>query len=181
MSPQRLVYGTVAAVLVAGGLVAAGLAFAQGQSTAPATSDQAVDSAPAIGAEQAAVPEELDALAPEEAETEAAPAAGAEQPAIVTAAQAAAQPPPAPAPQQAQPPAAITAEQARNAALGAVPGTVLEQELEDEAGRVAWEVKILPQGGGPAREVVVDASTGAVLSNAVDDDAGEAEGADTDD
>jgi uncharacterized membrane protein YkoI len=181
MSPQRLVYGTVAAVLVAGGLVAAGLAFAQGQSAAPATPEQAaVDAAPAIGAEQAASPEELDALAPEEAETDAAPAAVANEPAAIAPAQASAQQQ-TPAPAPAQPPVAITADQARGAALGAVPGTVLEQELDDEAGRAAWEVKVLPQAGGPAREVVVDASTGAVLSNAVDDDADEAEGADTDD
>jgi hypothetical protein len=34
----------------------------------------------------------------------------------------------------------------------------------------------MPQAGGPAREVVVDASTGAMLSNMVED----AEGADDD-
>jgi uncharacterized membrane protein YkoI len=156
MSPDRLVYGAGAAILVAAGLVVAGLAFAQGQSAAPAALDQA-----AVGSEQAVVLEEV--AAPEEA-------------ALVTAAQASAQQQ-TPAPAQAQPPVSITADQARGAALGAVPGTVLEQELEDEAGRVAWEVKILPQAGGPAREVVVDASTGAVLSNLVDDDA---EGADDD-
>jgi uncharacterized membrane protein YkoI len=49
--------------------------------------------------------------------------------------------------------------------------------MEDEAGRATFEVSILPQAGGPEREVVVDASTGAVLSNTVDD---EAEGADDD-
>jgi hypothetical protein len=68
----------------------------------------------------------------------------------------------------------ITWQQARDAALSAVPGTVLEQEMEwfrgnaTTAGTMAMEVEIRPQDGGPIREVVIDASTGAVLSNTVD-------------
>jgi hypothetical protein len=68
----------------------------------------------------------------------------------------------------------ITWQQARDAALSVVPGTVLEQEWEwfrgsaTAAGTMAMEVEIRPQDGGPVREVVIDASTGAVLQNMVD-------------
>jgi hypothetical protein len=62
----------------------------------------------------------------------------------------------------------VTWNQARDAALGAVPGTVVEQELEFRGGRVAYEVEIVPQGGGMKREVLIDASNAAVLSNRVD-------------
>ena len=62
----------------------------------------------------------------------------------------------------------VTWNQARDAALGAVPGTVLEQEMEFRGGRIAYEVEILPQGGPPVREVLIDASNGSVLSNRVD-------------
>jgi hypothetical protein len=72
-------------------------------------------------------------------------------------------------PQQPQiPGVSVTWNQARDAALGAVPGTVVEQEMEFRGGRVAYEVEILPQGGGMKREVLIDASNAAVLSNRVD-------------
>jgi Peptidase propeptide and YPEB domain len=75
--------------------------------------------------------------------------------------------PPPPAP-PAPPPATLTWNQARSAALSAVPGTVLEMEWEWYGGRAAYEVEIRPQGGGPVREVLIDASNGAVLRNRVD-------------
>jgi uncharacterized membrane protein YkoI len=40
--------------------------------------------------------------------------------------------------------------------------------MEFRGGRVAYEVEILPQGGGMKREVLIDASNAAVLSNRVD-------------
>jgi uncharacterized membrane protein YkoI len=70
--------------------------------------------------------------------------------------------------QEAPPPqipgVSVTWTQARDAALGAVPGTVLEQKMDFEFGRVAYKVEILPQGGGPKREVLIDASNGTVVS-----------------
>jgi len=56
-------------------------------------------------------------------------------------------------------------EQARDAALGAVPGTILELKVDDDGGRVAYKAEILPQGGGFKRELLIDASNGTVLSN----------------
>jgi hypothetical protein len=75
--------------------------------------------------------------------------------------------------QQPEPPqVSITGEQARAAALTAYPGTVLEADLDRVGGRVVWEVKLLPQGGGPAIEVRLDAATGALVEANPDDDAG---------
>jgi hypothetical protein len=67
------------------------------------------------------------------------------------------------------PPGIITAEQARAAALAAVPGTVLEVELERFGGRVAYEVEVRPLNGGTVVEVLIDASNSAVLIMAGDD------------
>jgi hypothetical protein len=81
---------------------------------------------------------------------------------------------PTPGTPQAQPTPGISWQQAIQTALGAVPGTVLEQEMEwfrgnaTTAATMAMEVEIRPQDGGPVREVVIDASTGAVLQNNVD-------------
>ena len=52
-------------------------------------------------------------------------------------------------------------------AAGRVPGDVLEVELEDEHGRLIYDLKILA-GNGRVREVEIDARTGAVLK--VEDD-----------
>jgi uncharacterized membrane protein YkoI len=59
----------------------------------------------------------------------------------------------------------LTWEQARDAALGAVPGTIIELKLDDDAGRATYKAEILPQGGGFKRELLIDASNGTVLSN----------------
>ncbi len=73
--------------------------------------------------------------------------------------------------QEQQPPQTrITQEQARDAALAAVPGTVLEIELENEGGRTFYEVEIQPRAGGQPVEVRVDPSTGAVLGTSVGED-----------
>lgn len=47
-------------------------------------------------------------------------------------------------------------------ALQAVPGEVLEVELEREHGRLAYEIEILARSGR-VRKVTLDARTGAVL------------------
>lgn len=71
---------------------------------------------------------------------------------------------------QSQPQVAVSEAQARVAALGAFPGTVLETELDRYSGRVAYEFKIRPQNGGPADDVHVDATTGAVLGIGADNE-----------
>jgi len=70
---------------------------------------------------------------------------------------------------QQEPSAPVTPDQARAAAVAAVPGTVLEVEREAEGGRTVYEVEVRPTSGGPVVEVLVDASSGAVLSTAGDD------------
>lgn len=52
-------------------------------------------------------------------------------------------------------------------ALAAVPGEVLEVELEREDGRLVYEIEILARSGR-VRKVTLDARTGAILE--VDDD-----------
>lgn len=70
--------------------------------------------------------------------------------------------------------AKITLAQARTIALKARPGTVIDQELEKEAGgsglRYAFDVK----AGKTTYEVGVDAATGKVLENGAETAAKEA-------
>jgi len=58
--------------------------------------------------------------------------------------------------------AKITEDEAINAALEKVPGTVNEIELEVENGTVVYEIKVLSTDG-TEQEVIVDAQTGEVL------------------
>ncbi|MEM7376429.1 MAG: PepSY domain-containing protein [Pseudomonadota bacterium] len=53
-------------------------------------------------------------------------------------------------------------------ALDTVPGTVVEAELEDEDGVVVREREVVGDGG-QTRELSIDAATGAVLENELDD------------
>jgi uncharacterized membrane protein YkoI len=63
----------------------------------------------------------------------------------------------------------VSMEQARTAALTAVPGQVEKEELEDEHGKWVYEFDIRPAAAGaPVKEVEIDAQTGAVLK--VEDD-----------
>lgn len=67
-------------------------------------------------------------------------------------------------------PTAITADQARKAALAAVPGSrITSTELETEHGVRVWEVKLVT-GSGVRHEVKVDARTGRVLTDDRRDD-----------
>lgn len=50
------------------------------------------------------------------------------------------------------------------AARAAVPGHVMEIELERKRGVWVYEVEVLPQSGGRKRELIFDAQTGALLS-----------------
>ena len=73
--------------------------------------------------------------------------------------------------------ATVTPDQARTAALAAVPGTVQALRLQREEGAVTYRVTVQPQGGGTPTAVHVDATTGKVLkmepANREEDDGGD--------
>ncbi|HEX2911486.1 MAG TPA: PepSY domain-containing protein [Chloroflexia bacterium] len=66
--------------------------------------------------------------------------------------------------------AKITVEQAKQAALAAVPGTVASANLEDENGTAAYSVIVNPTNGGTTEDVKVDAATGKVLKTEAGND-----------
>ncbi|RMH32279.1 MAG: hypothetical protein D6690_14070 [Nitrospirae bacterium] len=66
-------------------------------------------------------------------------------------------------------PIAITLEQAIQTAKTTVPGRVLEAELEKEDGKVVYEVDIAGADGN-IHELTVDADSGKVLKNEVEDE-----------
>ena len=70
--------------------------------------------------------------------------------------------------------AKITQDEAINAALEKVPGTVEEVELEDEKGTIVYEIELVSTDG-TEHEVEVDAQTGEVLKVEADDDENEEE------
>lgn len=71
--------------------------------------------------------------------------------------------------------ATITADQARDAALAAMPGTAGQVELENENGNVVWSVEVTG-ADGTVTEVKVDAGNGDVLAQENEsDEAGEAD------
>ncbi|HMJ09377.1 MAG TPA: PepSY domain-containing protein, partial [Pyrinomonadaceae bacterium] len=69
--------------------------------------------------------------------------------------------------------AKITLEQARHTALDTAAGTVEEEELEKEHGRLVYSFDIR-NAKGTISEVQVDAKTGAMVSNAEESKADEA-------
>jgi uncharacterized membrane protein YkoI len=71
--------------------------------------------------------------------------------------------------------AKITAQEAARAALAAVPGNpedkkVQETELEVEHGFLIYEVEVRVKGQKGEREVIVDAGSGKVLAQDIEDD-----------
>ncbi len=73
--------------------------------------------------------------------------------------------------------AKISPEQAREAALRAVPGTARDPELENENGNVVYEV-LVTETTGALTEVKVDAGNGSVLAREAEepgDDEGDTE------
>lgn len=70
--------------------------------------------------------------------------------------------------------ATISADQASQAALAAVPGTVDKVELDNENGSVVYSVEIRTDAG--LIDVKVDAGTGAILAQEADDGESEAGG-----
>lgn len=60
----------------------------------------------------------------------------------------------------------VSLAQARAAALAAVPGKILEEELEREHGRRVYAFEIAPTGApvGTIKEVLIDAADGTVVA-----------------
>lgn len=77
-----------------------------------------------------------------------------------------------------QPLAKISPDQARDAALAAVPGTAGKVELENENGNVVYAVEIT-DGSGAKHDVKIDAGNGAVLHQETGDDGQESGAAET--
>lgn len=63
--------------------------------------------------------------------------------------------------------ATVSEQQAVRTALEQHPGTATDTHLEAEDGPLVWEVK--PDSGGTLWEVQVDASTGRVVSDQIDE------------
>ncbi|SEF81595.1 Uncharacterized membrane protein YkoI [Thermomonospora echinospora] len=61
----------------------------------------------------------------------------------------------------------VKIEQAVTAALQAAPGTVVEADLDEENGKPVWQVEVQGQDG-TKRELVVDATSGKVVQNEVE-------------
>lgn len=58
----------------------------------------------------------------------------------------------------------VTEEQARQIALGAVPGKVTDIGKENKLGAVRWVVEVKPADNGPETDVIIDVETGEVLA-----------------
>lgn len=57
----------------------------------------------------------------------------------------------------------VDLQHAMHTALKYVPGIPVEVELEEDHGLPVWEVEVVPKGGGPVREVLIDARSGDLL------------------
>jgi hypothetical protein len=79
----------------------------------------------------------------------------------------------APAPQ-----ATVTIVRARTLAKHVVPGTILSEELEKEAGGSGLRYTFDIRGASGVREVGIDATTGKVLENSADQEPKSKAGAD---
>lgn len=64
--------------------------------------------------------------------------------------------------------ATLTPQQAEQAALAAVPGSMVETDLDDENGWVVYSVEV-NGADGTVTEVVIDAGNGAVLAQQAED------------
>ncbi|WP_406312722.1 PepSY domain-containing protein [Streptosporangium sp. NBC_01639] len=70
---------------------------------------------------------------------------------------------------------AVLAEQAQQTALSRVSGGwIVSSDLETEGGTASWEVEVA-DGKGAEREIVIDATTGKITSEAADTDADDAQ------
>ena len=66
----------------------------------------------------------------------------------------------------------ITIEQARKTALERVSGTIVEEELEKENGKLIYSIEV-KDANGKVFDVEVDAETGAIFKVEQEDDDGE--------
>ena len=64
----------------------------------------------------------------------------------------------------------LSEEAAIEIALAEVPGQVRETELENEDGKMVYEIEIIAAADGKEMEVEIDAETGAVLEVEAEDD-----------
>jgi uncharacterized membrane protein YkoI len=71
--------------------------------------------------------------------------------------------------------AKVTIDQAIKTASEAVPGTVVEAELEKKHGKTVWEVEVVGADGN-VTEVHIDAATGAVIDKEAKKDEKKKEG-----
>ncbi len=60
--------------------------------------------------------------------------------------------------------ARISPDRAKAIALARVPGQIAGGELEDQGGRLVYEIKVLPEKKKTYSKVNIDAQTGAVIS-----------------
>ena len=66
----------------------------------------------------------------------------------------------------------ITAKQAIDIALNAVPGVIHEVELEKERDAFAWEIELVSAQDQKEYEILIDANTGKVISKEIEEDHG---------
>ena len=74
--------------------------------------------------------------------------------------------------------ATVTPDQAKAAALKAVPGTAATPELSDENGNVVYDVTVTSPDGRTTTDVKVDAGNAKVLAQQVDNEGADHEGSD---
>lgn len=67
---------------------------------------------------------------------------------------------------------AISAQQAIEIALSAVPGVIHEVELEKDDNRLAWEVELISAQDSLEYELLINANTGEVIEQKIEDDHG---------
>lgn len=67
----------------------------------------------------------------------------------------------------------ITAQQAIEIALSAIPGVIFEVELEKEGNEMVWEVELVSSEDDKEYEILIDASTGNVIKQELDEDLGD--------
>ena len=66
----------------------------------------------------------------------------------------------------------VNAQQAIEIALSAVPGFIHEAELEKDDSRLAWEVELISAQDSVEYELLIDANTGEVIEQKIEDDHG---------
>ena len=64
----------------------------------------------------------------------------------------------------------VTAKQAIDIALAAVPGQVHEVELEREDDRLVWEVELVASQDNKEYEILISATSGEILEMDIDDE-----------